>query len=300
MTKRKKTWPAIVVFVVVIASIPAQAGPCGAPAAGDGYKGLDHGFHALYDLDFAAGEKTFALWQTQHPRNPLAPASRASGDLFQEFERLGVLKAEIFADDQQFERRNRLAPSLELKARFDQELAVADALADEMLAGNPQSTDALLAKTLVNGLQADYAALIEKRNMASLSYTKEGRRWAEQLLRTDATCYDAYLALGAENYLVSIKPAVVRWIARLGGAQANREQGIRELTLTAENGRFLKPFAKLLLVLAAQRDHDTATVRRLLTELRQEFPNNPLYRDELRKLDSRPEEPGNSNATGQD
>ncbi len=267
------------------------------PAADSAYKQLDGGFHALYDLDFAGAEKTFVAWETQQPRNPLGPASRASGYLFQEFERLGVLKAEIFTNDERFEQRERLAPSLELKARFDQELAVADALADEMLAQNPQSTDALLAKTLVNGLRADYAALIEKRNMASLSHTKEARRWAERLLRADASCNDAYLALGAENYLVAIKPAVVRWFARLGGARANREQGIRELTLTAQNGRFLKPFAKLLLVLAAQRDHDPATARRLLTALGQEFPNNPLYREELSKLDSGSKETGNSNET---
>lgn len=297
MTKLKKNWLKFVLFGTILASIPAQASLCRQPAADDGYEQLDQGFHALYDLDFAGGESTFVAWETLHPRNPLAPAARASGYLFQEFERLGVLKAEIFTDDQRFVQRNRPVPSVELKARFNQELAMANALADDMLARNPQSPDALLAKTLVYGLKADYAGLIEKRNMASLSFTKEGRGWAERLLRVDPSCYDAYLALGAENYLVAIKPAVVRWFAKLGGARANREEGIRELTLTAENGRFLKPFAKLLLVLVAQRDHDKATARRLLAELQQEFPSNSLYRDELTKLDSRFKEPANSKGT---
>jgi hypothetical protein len=299
MTKGK-TWLMVVFFGMILGSTPALAGPCGMSARGDGYEQLDRGFHGLYDLDFAGAEKTFVAWQAQQPRNPLGPASRASGYLFQEFERLGVLKAEIFTDNQRFEQRERLAPSPKLKARFDQEVAVADRLADEMLAQNPQSTDALLAKTLVNGLRADYAALIEKRNMASLSHTKEARRWAERLLRADATCNDAYLAIGAENYLVAIKPAVVRWFARFAGARANREEGIRELTFTAQNGRFLKPLAKLLLVLSAQRDHDPATARRLLAALLQEFPNNPLYRAELGKLDSGSKEPGNSNGTDKD
>jgi hypothetical protein len=153
-----------------------------------------------------------------------------------------------------------------------------------MLAENPSSTDALLAKTLVNGLQADYAALIEKRNAESLSYTKEGRLWGERLLRADASCYDAYLALGAENYLVSIKPMFVRWLAQLAGARADRERGIQQLRLTAQNGRFLKPFAKLLLVVAALRDHDALMARKLLSELQQEFPQNPLYSYELSRL----------------
>jgi hypothetical protein len=289
----------LVLFGTILVAVPTLADPCGMPAANDAYEQLDLGFHALYDLDFAGAEEEFIAWQAQEPRNPLAPVSRASGYLFQEFERLGVLKSETFTNDQRFERREKFAPSLELKARFDQQIAKADALADEMLARNPQSTDALLAEALANGLQADYAALIEKRNMASLSHTKEGRRWAEHLLRVDAGCYDAYLPIGAENYLVGIKPALVRWFAKVGGARANREQGIRELTLTAEKGRFLKPFAKVLLALAAQRDHDPATARRLLAALRQEFPNNPLYAEELSKLDSRSKEVGKSNGTDQ-
>ena len=297
MTKLNKKWLNLVLFGTILASIPAQASPCEERAAEDGYQQLDQGFHALYDLDFAGGESKFVAWETLHPRNPLGPAARASGYLFQEFERLGVLKAETFTDDQRFVERKRPVPSVELKARFNQELAMANALADYMLAQNAQSPDALLAKSLVYGLKADYASLIEKRNMAALSFTKEGRVWSERLLRADASCNDAYLALGAENYLVAIKPAVVRWFAKLGGARANREEGIRELTLTAENGRFLKPFAKLLLVIAAQRGRDPVTARRLLSELHQEFPDNPLYGDELNKLDSRSEEPADSNGT---
>jgi hypothetical protein len=104
------------------------------------------------------------------------------------------------------------------------------------------------------------------------------------LLRVDADCYDAYLALGAENYLVSTKPMLVRWIARLSGAKADRERGIRQLRLTAQSGRFLKPFAKLLLAVAALRDHDPGMAQKLLSELQQEFPQNPLYAYELSRL----------------
>ena len=285
--------------IPALASTPAQATLSDKPGADDGYEQLDQGFHALYDLDFAGGQSKFVAWESLHPRNPLGPAARASGYLFQEFDRLGVLKAEIFTDDQRFVQRNRPVPSVELKARFNQELAMANALADYMLAQNPQSPDALLAKTLVYGLKADYAGLIEKRNTAALSFAKEGRGWAERLLRVEPGCYDAYLALGAENYLVAIKPVVVRLFAKLEGARANRERGVRELTLTAEDGRFLKPFAKLLLVLAAERDHDPATARRLLAELQREFPNNSLYRDELSKLNSRFMEPANSKGAGE-
>ena len=44
--------------------------------------------------------------------------------------------------------------------------------------------------------------MIEKRNLASLSYMKTSRMLAQQLLVIDPTCYDAYLAIGVENYLL--------------------------------------------------------------------------------------------------
>lgn len=271
-------------MTVLLTVAPAFARLCGPPTGTDGYEQLDQGYGALYGLDFDRAERTFMQWELREPQNALGPASRASGYLFQEFERLGVLRSELFADDQSFEGRSKLLPDQQLRLEFQQQISVANRLADEMLAENPSSPDALLAKTLANGLQADYAALIEKRNAASLSYTKEGRRWAESLLRVDADCYDAYLALGAENYLVSTKPMLVRWIARLSGARADRERGIRQLRLTAQSGRFLKPFAKLLLAVAALRDHDPGMAQKLLSELQQEFPQNPLYASELSRL----------------
>ena len=277
-------WHVAVAIIVLLTAVPAIAGPCGVPVGNDGYEQLDQGYRALYNLDFDGGQRLFMQWAMHEPQNPLGPVSQASGYLFQEFERVGVLKSELFADDAAFEARRKPSPDPELKLRFQQQLMLADRLADEMLAHVPSSHDALLAKTLMNGLQADYAALIEKRNGASLSYTKEGRRWAQRLLHADASCYDAYLALGAENYLVSVKPMFVRWIARLSGAKADREQGLQQLRLAAQNGRFLKPFAKLLLAVAALRDHDRGMARMLLADLQQEFPRNPLYSDELNRL----------------
>ena len=58
-----------------------------------------------------------------------------------------------------------------------------------------------------------------------------------------------------------------------------------QLSLTAQNGRFFKPFAKLLLAVAALRDHDALMAHMLLSsELQQEFPQNPLYSYELSRL----------------
>jgi hypothetical protein len=112
--------------------------------------------------------------------------------------------------------------------------------------------------------------------------------WAQSTLTSDPTCFDAYLALGVENYLLGIKPVVVRTFLRLGGAQVDKEKGIGELQLTADKGRLLQPFARLLLAVAALRNRDLGKAHMLLQDLKEAFPDNPLYGQELAKLESRP------------
>jgi hypothetical protein len=71
---------------------------------------------------------------------------------------------------------------------------------------------------------------------------------------------------------------------KVGGANTNRDQGLRELELTAEGGHFLKPFAKLLLAVAALRRHDDQNAKLILTDLQWEFPQE-LARLEAERAD---------------
>jgi hypothetical protein len=108
---------------------------------------------------------------------------------------------------------------------------------------------------------------------------------AEKLLSQDPSYYDAYLAIGVENYLLSVNPAPVRWFLRLTGARTDKAEGLAKLRLTAQRGHYLAPYARLLLAVAALRDHDRGQARSLLSGLADEFPRNPLYRRELARID---------------
>jgi hypothetical protein len=249
---------------------------------------LDRGFALLYNLDFEGAHKIFAAWEQSHPDDPMGPMADAAGFLFSEFERLGVLESQFFADDERFHNRPRLSPDPRTRARFREAIEKAEALAHARLAKNPRERNALFALTLTDGLEADYLALIEKRNFASLHYTKESSRWAAATLAVDPNCYDAHIAGGISKYLVGSMAAPVRWLVRLGGVSGDKQAGIKELELTAERGRYLAPFANILLAIAYVRDHDKGRARQLLASLRDQFPSNPLFAREIRKLDSSP------------
>ena len=282
---RRKTLPGMLLKIWALALIGTAAGyaTCTAETSN-----LDQAYRSMYNLDFSAAQQELKEWEQSHPGEPLGPVSEAASYLFAELDRLGSLQSQLFENDQRFENRKQLAPDGQTESLFRGAINRATAQAAKKLADDPSSATAMLSETLAYGLEADYAALIEKRDMQALSYIKQGRRWAQSTLTSDPMCFDAYLALGVENYLLGSKPVVVRAFLRLGGAHVDREKGIDELQITADKGRLLKPFATLLLAVAALRDRDLGKAHKLLQGLKEAFPDNPLYGQELAKLESRP------------
>src|SRR5579863_4898775 len=163
---------------------------------------LDHGFFGLYNLDFTGAQKDFSAWEAEHPDDPVGPVSEAAGCLFSEFNRLGVLESQFYENDEAFGARSKLSPDPAVHEHFQKALDRAQQLARARLSKDAKDHDALFAMTLSSGLQADYAALIEKRNLASLHYTKEAATWAQQLLAICNDCSDALVATGFTKYII--------------------------------------------------------------------------------------------------
>ncbi len=256
----------------------------GATAADLPTQPLDLGYRQMYNLEFPSAHQTFTGWERANPDDPMGPVSNAAAYLFAEFDRLHILQGEFFVHDDKFKRLPKLAPDPAAKQSFQDEIARARQLSSRILEHNPGDKDALFVSVLALGLRADYDALIEKKYLDSLSGMKEGRTLAEKLLSIDPGYYDAYLAVGVENYMLSLKPAPVRWILQMGGLQTDEQRGIEKLKLTAEKGHYLRPFARLLLAVAALRDKKPAEAREILADLVHQFPKNSLYAEELARL----------------
>jgi hypothetical protein len=263
--------------------VPLLSSQLGAQGTSPNSQLLDAGYREMYNLDFEGAHKSFQQYEQTHSQDPLGPVSNAAAYLFSEFDRLHILEVELFTDNQTFSSREKSSPDPAVYAAFDKELNTATTIADGVLA-RAFNRDALFAKILANGLRGDYLALIEKRNLAGLNYMKAGRVLAEKLVSLDPSYYDAYLAIGVENYLLGVNVAPVRWFLRLGGAETNKDQGIVNLKLTASKGRYLAPYARLLLAVAALRDQDRATAKALLAGFSREFPQNALFQREFARI----------------
>jgi hypothetical protein len=264
---------ALPVFALVLAVDPT-------PAA----SALDQGYRQMYDLQFDEAHKTFAECERLHPKDPLVPASDAAAYLFAEFDRLNILQSEFFVHDDNFRHPKKLNPDPAVRQAFDAQLAKAGRMAAGQMSSAPQDANAMFAAIMASGLRADFDGLIDKHYLSSLSAVKNSRVMAEKLLAIDPTCYDAHLAVGVENYMLSLKAAPMRWFLRIAGAETDRELGLQRLRLTAEKGHYLKPYAQLLLAVAALRNQDRDRARSILRDLAMQFPHNRLYAEELARL----------------
>ena len=245
---------------------------------------LDRGFTGLYNLDFGGAQNDFQEWQRMHPDDPMGPVSEAAGFLFSEFNRLGVLEAQFYENDDAWDKRPKPSPDPALRGHFRDAITRTENLAHAKLSKDPKDRDALFAMTLSSGLQADYAALIEKKNLASLHFTKEASVSAQRLLSVCHDCYDALLATGFSKYIIGSMSTPVRWILRMGGLPADKQGGIADLQKTAEHGHYLAPFARILLAIAYVREKDKPRAVELLSGLQREFPGNTLFPRQIEHL----------------
>lgn len=263
---------------VLLLLATAQMARGAAPLAGSP---LDDGYRDMYNLRFNDAHAKFQQWMTAHPDDPMGPVSDAAAWLFGEFERLHVIDVQLFANQSRFDHRGRLDPDPNVRRSFEGRLDQASRVADAALKRNPKDARALYVKTLVSGMRSDYALMIDKKDLAALNYSKEASAFSKQALAIDPHMYDAYLASGVENYMLSLKFAPLRWLLNMTGAQTSRAEGIRLLKLTAGQGYYLAPFARMMLAVAALRENKPQEARSILIQLKKEFPLNSMYDRQL-------------------
>ena len=245
---------------------------------------LNDGYYALYNLDFDAAHAHFGQWMTAHPEDCLGSASDAAAYIFTEFNLLGVLDIELFADDNRFESRSRPPVDPALKKGFNDRIDQSNRLADAALQRNPNDSNALYCKAVTSGMQADWASLIDRHEYGAFKYSELASKYAKQALAINPTLYDANLAVGIENYMLSLKAAPIRWFLGMAGAGTTKADGVRLLKLTAEQGHYLAPFARLMLAVGELRDGRTQSGKQILIGLSQEFPKNTLYQRQIARL----------------
>ena len=245
---------------------------------------LDAGFSRMYELNFPAARQVFHAYIAGHPADPMGQVSLAASYLFEEFNEHGVFTSKFFLNDKKLLGGIPDPGNDSYRAAFLEANSRARQMAQSLLNSNPNDPTGLFVITLANGMEADYDALIAKQDLDSLILLRQTQKSARKLLAINPHADDAYLALGAANYIIGCLPAYKRFFLSIGGIHGSRTLGMHQLTLAAEGGHYLKPFAKVMLALAALREKQPGLARSLFGQLHDQFPENHVFTSELAKL----------------
>lgn len=267
---------------------------CGlAHGAGD-VPAFDQAFQDLYNFRFQASHQVLDRYIAAHQQEPLPYAIRASAYLFYELDRLRILESEFLVNDKRIAKKEKpLEPDPRVRAAFIQALDDTDSRAAAALKANPNDKQALFAMCIAQGVTTDYMAFIEKHQFRSLSPAERSNSYAQRLLRLDPQFYDAYLTAGLSEYLVGSLPFFIRWFVHFENVDGSKTKGVENLETVARKGHYLKPFAKILLGIIDLREKKYREAHNLLADLTHDYPDNPLFRTELAKLNAQLGDSGN-------
>ncbi len=250
-----------------------------APAAS-----LDDAFDRMYRHNFAAAQQILSDYVAHHPKDPLGYTMKSAAYLFAELDRLQILESEFFGNDKRIADKKQVKADPAVRVAVYENLDKARELANAILTESPGDKNAIFAICISFGIQTDYMALVEKKQLRSLSAARESHNWALQLLKLDSTFYDAYLTTGLSEYLLGSVPFFVRWVLRFENTKGSKNVAVENLQKVAEHGRYFRPFAKVLLAIIHLREKRPLQAEMQLAELHREFPENPLFKKEMEKL----------------
>src|SRR5215472_16768668 len=244
---------------------------------------LQQGYRLLYEQKFPEARQLFENWAQQHPNEPFGQVSLAASYLFEEFFLQHILTSDYFLDDKRFLGGITGKPDPERVKSFQESCGKARKIAGQRLKNNPRDPEGLYAVTLCAGMQSDADSMLLKKHYDALKHLKEANANAELLLREHPDAFDAYVAPGVAYYVIGSLPSSARFMLWFGGIHGDKELGMSQVQKTADNGHYLKPFAKILLALSARREKQDALARKNLKELTEEFPGNAVYDTEYAK-----------------
>jgi hypothetical protein len=249
---------------------------------------LDTGFKKLYGLNFDGARADFLEYQKIRPDDPMGKVAEAASYLYEQFDTKGILSSEFFLNDQRFLGGVEGSPAQNRNEPFETAVHASRDMAKKRVKANSHDVQGLLVLTIADGMESNYNAFIQKKQMAALSLMKQGEAEANAVLSIDPNQQDAYVALGMANYVIGSLPGYKRAFLFFGGVHGDKTKGMDLMSTAAEHGRYLSPFAKIMLALAYEREHQPEKARALLTELSVQFPSNRIFAHELVLMDQRP------------
>jgi tetratricopeptide (TPR) repeat protein len=265
---------AVLLAVVLCAlPLPTRAGSGGQSSAED----IDPvGLTALYSLDFDVAEERFRIWTERNPTNPMAWNMLASSIWLRVVYEQEKLNLETFDGSKLGGEDSEDAISPEREAEFRATLDRAKSAAQAIVDEDPNDIDALYALGVAHGTTAAFEALVKRSLRAANGEAKKAKDLHLRVLELDASYSDAHVSIGTYDYTVGALPFAIKLLIAIVGIRGDKDGGLERLEIAAGHGRNEGVNAKMVLVVAYNREKEYDKSLGILLDLHAQYPRNFL------------------------
>jgi len=242
------------------------------------------GFDHFYNLEYSEALAIFRKAGEANPADPQIDNHIAHAILYNAMLKAGALESELVSGSNAFLRRERMNPTAEEQASFDNAIAAGFRKAQARITANPRDAAAQDSIAVTYGLRANYNFLVRKAWLDSLKDFTASRRHAQLAVDADPGFTDTKILLGLHDYVVGSLSWSYKLLGFLAGIRGDREGGIRIVEEVSAKGLNNRNDAKILLAAIYRREKQSAKAVPLLEGLIAAFPRNYLFRLELAQM----------------
>jgi hypothetical protein len=239
------------------------------------------GYEALYNLDYEGARRRFQKMIELAPDHPAGAQSMAASLWVQQLNESWELKATLYNYKAYADTKSK--PKVDQKQidEFRKWTRQAKQLSNARLKRDARDVEALYFLGAAEGLEAAYAAGVERKYMSALRTGSSAVDHHRKVLELSPEFRDAELTIGLQNYVIGSLTLPLKMLAKTVGVSGSKKRGLKELERVASEGQWARDVARVLLVDLYKRekrwDDAIATTR----ELSDKYPRNYLFKLQL-------------------
>ena len=234
------------------------------------------GYEALYNLDYEGARKRFREMIQLAPDHPSGPQCFAASLWVEQLNESWELKATLYSTKAYTDSKRKADPAQ--AAEFRKWIRQTKTLSEAKLKQNPRDIEALYFLGAAEGLDAAYAAAVEKKYRAALRRGSDAVDRHKAVLKLAPDFRDAELTIGLQNYIIGSLPLPLKMIAGTMGVRGSKKRGLETLERVSVQGNWSRDLARVLLIDLYKREKrwkDAVATARTLSE---KYPRNYLFK----------------------
>ena len=259
-------------FMTLLLSVPV--------AAQDQRKQLDtlraEGYEALYNLDYEGARKRFQRMIEIAPDHPAGAQCFASSLWLQQLNEAWELKASLYTTDA-YEKGKTRTNRTQSEA-FRKWIRTAKQLSQARLKKDPRDIEALYFLGAAEGLEAAYAAGVDRKFRAALRAGTDSVDHHREVLKLAPDFHDAELTIGLMNYIIGSLPLPLKMLVGTMGVRGSKKRGLEALERVSVEGHWARDAARVLLVDLYKREKRWTDSFEVARQLSEKYPRNYLFK----------------------